>query len=386
MTHHLIRAGVVAATLVLASSLKAEAPSGLPKGVDARGFRYFRALLEADREANVAFSPVGLSTVLALAANGADGETRNEIEAVAGAREGIETVNEPLSDLLIQWAEGSEGLSSTTTVKGPIEFRVTESFQEILQDYSATLLLGPIESPETAWNLTITNTLHFSGSWEHFDTKDTRGRPFFPAPGEQLVVQTMVAEDTYDFVDDPLCQAIRLPYVNDRFSLLVLLPADPKQRVRFENGLNPDQLRLLIDSLEMTELKVFLPRFGFEKTTDLTGVSKSLGMQRAFENGRAEFSPMAQTPLFLSSFEQEVVLDLDERGTAAQTTTTALFDPFGAGPALPPPPPPVTPVFRANHPFLFFVLDEKTGTIVVMGRIANPADDGQPEDPFAQAQ
>ena len=158
---------------------------------------------------------------------------------------------------------------------------------------------------------------------------------------------------------------IELPYRGGDSSMLILLPDDKDGLAKLEATLTLDQLVGWFPSMQATGLNLILPKFTFTSKLDLVGDLKDLGLNRPFVFGDADFSGMdGGKDLFISQAIQKAFIEVNEEGTkAAAVTEVAVM--LGAAP-----PPPIT--FRADHPFLYFIRDNKTGTILFMGRVVDP--------------
>jgi serpin B len=118
-------------------------------------------------------------------------------------------------------------------------------------------------------------------------------------------------------------------------------------------------------------VEVFLPRFHAESTLNLIPSLEALGAKRAFAPGQADFSGIdGARDLFIQLVRQVAVLDVDERGTEAAAATVVALGPEITSLRGPPPRP---IIFRADHPFAYFVRDRETGAVLFAGRLVTPA-------------
>ena len=126
--------------------------------------------------------------------------------------------------------------------------------------------------------------------------------------------------------------------------------------------------RSWIAALSSTRTEVLLPRFRASSSFELAKELGALGMPRAFAFPAADFSGIDGThELFIGSVVHQAFVDVDEHGTEAAAATAVMMR---AG-AAPPSEKPV--VFRADHPFLFFIRDTQNGALLFAGRLANPS-------------
>jgi serpin B len=99
----------------------------------------------------------------------------------------------------------------------------------------------------------------------------------------------------------------------------------------------------------------------------LNGALTALGMQRAFDRKLADFSPMTgKRDLWISAAIHKAYIDVNEAGTEAAAATAVVMRSMAVAREQPP------SVFRADHPFLFVIRDNRSGAMLFMGRLADP--------------
>jgi serpin B len=163
-----------------------------------------------------------------------------------------------------------------------------------------------------------------------------------------------------------------LPYLGAALSMLVLLP-DRRDGLRdLERSLTVPMLGELMRLRAGTEVELFLPRFTLTWGGDLVRALVALGIQRAFAQEEADFSgingrqPPDEDALYVSHVLHKAFCAVNELGTEA-AAATAVELALGFAGARPP-----APVFRADHPFLFAIGDGRSGTVLFLGRVADP--------------
>ena len=96
---------------------------------------------------------------------------------------------------------------------------------------------------------------------------------------------------------------------------------------------------------------------------------KAMGMELAFNGNAADFSGMTGgRDLFISAVIHKAFVDVNEEGTEAAAATGIIMEPTSAPFEEPKEP----PVFRADHPFVFMIRDNRNGAIMFLGRLTNP--------------
>jgi serpin B len=231
-------------------------------------------------------------------------------------------------------------------------------------------LIGPgVLNPRT--RLVLTNAIYFKGDWaQQFDEVRTKPQAFWIAPTEKVDVPTMSQVDTFGFSQrEPGLQVLELPYAGHELSMLLLLPEKVDGIGELEETLTAENLQRWTNNLSPMEVAVHIPRFTVRCQFSLREALKSLGITDAFGDA-ADFSGMdGRRGLYLSAVIHQAYVDVNEEGTEAAAATAALM----ATMSVPLPP----PVFRADHPFVFLIRENSTGTILFLGRVSNPlAGDG----------
>ena len=113
------------------------------------------------------------------------------------------------------------------------------------------------------------------------------------------------------------------------------------------------------------EHRSLFARFTLESSFELSDTLADMGMTDAFESGIADFSGIdGANDLSISAVFHKAWVQVNEAGTEAAAATVVIV------PATIAPPPPA--VFRADHPFFFFIRDTQSGSILFLGRLANP--------------
>lgn len=152
--------------------------------------------------------------------------------------------------------------------------------------------------------------------------------------------------------------------------MIVLLPKEIEGLAGLEAKLTFQNLQQWIGSLKHEdEVKVYLPRFKTTSQFQLNGTLSEMGMPSAFDRDAADFSGMTDSEdLFISAVIHKAFVDVNEEGTEAAAATGVAV----AVTAAPVEEPKVPPVFRADHPFVFMIRDNRTRAILFLGRIVNP--------------
>ena len=148
----------------------------------------------------------------------------------------------------------------------------------------------------------------------------------------------------------------------------VFLPKKADELAAFEKSLTAQHLAELTGKLRYADVKVWLPRFTMESQFSLADVLKAMGMKLAFDQDRADFKGMTSAEqVFISAVIHKAFVKVDEEGTEAAAATGVIMAPT-AMPMQPPKP----KEFKADHPFTFEIVHQKSNATLFMGRVMKP--------------
>lgn len=222
-----------------------------------------------------------------------------------------------------------------------------------------------------ATRLVLANAIYFNAKWVYpFSHEGTHDGPFNTLDGTQITVPMMNLEhpSPLAYTSGPGYQAVELPYVGDQMSMLVVVP-DAGTFPTFEAGFNAEQLATLLGALQPQTVSLSLPKFQFESSFSLGGALTQLGMTDAFDPSAADFSGMdGEGDLFIGAVIHKAFVAVDEEGTEAAAATAVIMELTGAA---------MSDVsLIVDRPFLFFIRDMQTGTLLFAGRVVAPETGG----------
>jgi serpin B len=347
---------------------------------------------------NVFISPFSVSTALQMVGNGAAGETKAEMQRVlktAGLP--AETLNAACKDLN-QSLNSQPGvvLNLANAIWYKKEFHLKPEFVSVNKQFFQADLAGvDFAKPESAqtinhwadtktrgkikevvqWpfdpltRLILANAIYFKGRWDRpFDKQATKDRAFNVLPGvTPKQVPMMWQHGHFNYQQGDGFQAVRLPYAGKRLQMYLFLPDTNSTPTKLLADWNADTWQnKILPKFQDQQGMLALPRFKLDYGVTLNDSLKALGMRQAFAID-ADFSAMADEPLFVSEVKQKSFVEVNEEGTEAAAVTTVVMQ--------------ATAVFRPEKPFemivdrpFFFVIgDDSTKSILFMGAIYDPA-------------
>ena len=241
-----------------------------------------------------------------------------------------------------------------------------EETRERIQD------LIPRGGIDSDTRLVLVNAVYFKAAWMFpFSEEASRDAPFYLLDGREVLVPTMVKQAPLGYAAGEGYRAVELPYAGGEASLVILLP-DSGRFEEFERELDADRLAECLEGLQANDVLLFLPKFTFTSQFALGQILAGLGMPDAFSD-QADFSGMTgRRDLAIDEVYHKAFVALDEAGTEAAAATAVVMV-MSIGPS-PEPPKPI--VVRVDRPFLFLIRDRETGTILFLGRVLNPTQQG----------
>jgi len=238
---------------------------------------------------------------------------------------------------------------------------VSKGTKKKIRDIVPPGALGP------ATRLVLANAIYFKGDWaSNFEKEDTSDQPFILAGGTNVDVPMMRQTHTFNFMGNESLQILMLPYRGGAFSMFVLLPRTADGLPELESTLTVENLKHWLSQLQPHSVDVHLPKFEFERTFNLGGTLLGMGMTDAFDPAVADLSGMnGKRDLFIQHAIHKAWVEVYEEGTKAAAATTISMACSAASH-----PPPAT--FRADHPFLFTIVEMRTKSILFIGRMTDP--------------
>ena len=378
--------GLAAPALPAAPAPPAADPA-LVKADNAFGRELFRRLRQGDPGRNLLVSPVSAAKALQMTCNGAHGATREGMARALGIQDlqpdTLNAANRALLAALVPddeavaltvansiWQEGAAVLpafaDTARDAYGAELGDLAGGFQAV-NDWMArqthgliTAVLDPAQ-PVGPQQLLLANSVYFRATWSvTFDPGLTATVPFTRADGSQVPCHLMVQAGTLDYAETDRYQAALLPYGKARYAMLLVLPKAGAAFADLEPALQGAPAGLGRRSVILR-----LPRFATTFSSALDPHLKAMGMALAFDPDRADFSSLSPVHRFIESVAHATRVRVDEFGTLAGAGTVVSV----SGTSLP------DCELNLDHPFLYAILDRKTGEMICLGQLGDPSGD-----------
>lgn len=360
-------------------------------------FDFYREITH-EKEGNVFFSPNSISTALAMTYAGADHQTADEMESVLHFEKNTPAFHMAYGDYLQgleAQAEGNIELSIANQLWGEKTYTFNSDYLNLIQKaYNAPLEqvdfkfhaedqrerinnwveqktndkikdIIPEGSINSLTRLVLANAIYFKGDWHlKFDEKDTKNKKFKNFNGSTSKVPFMNKTTTVNYAENEVFKMIQLPYKGEKHSMVLALPQEGKTITDVETHINADYLTQITQTYG-SEVIIALPKFKLEHAISLGPILQKMGMEQAFKP-TADFGKMTPTKdLYISEALHKAFIEVDEKGTEAAAATVVIMAVTTSAISTPP----IVRTFIADQPFVFYIIDHNTHSILFMGRI-----------------
>ncbi|XP_022245030.1 leukocyte elastase inhibitor A-like isoform X1 [Limulus polyphemus] len=218
----------------------------------------------------------------------------------------------------------------------------------------------------------ITCAIYFKKTWTYkFSRFNTSKAPFYISKDNSIEVELMFeGNKEFGFAGSKElgCKALELLYADGLTRMLILLPDEIDGIEKVEKALTPKALSDLLAKLNRQSVQVWLPKFKLENMFSLSKILFQMGMEDLFLSGQADLSGITGcSDLFVDDVVHKTFIEVNEEGTEAAAATAVSIQLTSAFFAEKP------EVFRADHPFLFLIIEKTYNTVLFMGALKSPS-------------
>ena len=342
---------------------------------------------------NLLLSPLSVSTALAMTANGADGETKKEMEKVLGSGLSLDEINDYMAYYISNLPDEEKEkvyVADSIWFKDDPTFKVYDEFLEtnkkyynsemykckfegniekIVKDINSwvnkntkgmipTLIQKENIKDNTA--MLLLNTLYFEAEWMSPYLSTSEGE-FTDLNGDKHSIRKMESQERQYF-DLGNADAFKKPYMNGEYSFVGILPHED---VDFEKYVKELDGTALIEGLKecedpaTVELHVMIPKFKYNYDASLKDILPDMGMKTAFDSLKADFSKIndlsveGALPLYIDDVLHKTKIEVTENGTKAAAATAVIM---GLGAAAPIEKKKV--YINLDRPFVYMIVDK----------------------------
>lgn len=353
----------------------------------------FLKTLDAEK-GNQLISPLSVMLCLALLANGAEGETLQEMEDVLGMD--VDTLNASLYAYTTGLYNGENcklGIANSIWFRDSRTLVVKEDFLQTNADwYAAEVYKSPFDAstvkdvnnwvkkntdgmidsilnrpPSEATVMYLINTLVFDAKWQDkYEKSDIRDRVFKNADGTRTTVDMMYSEESTVLFGETFLGFAK-NYEGNAYSFVGLLPDDETADIyEFAASFTGEGWMEMWESRRTTAVDVGIPEFKYDSSVSLKETLYNMGMEDMFSIADADFSRLGESEegnIYCSSVEHKTFIDVSRNGTKAAAVTWITMECGSAAPM-------ESYTVILDRPFVYAIVDNTTGLPLFIGVVS----------------
>ena len=372
----------------------------------------FKLINKLYNDDNLVCSPLSLQYAMAMTANGASGETLEEITSFLGFEANEMNELNRFYKILLEQLPAVDldiTLKAVDALLVNNKFPLLPSYKNLVEDnYYAAVenmdfsnpsdvvtrlnewaglntngVINNIINPEELSDYAaayILNALYFKAEWEGsvdnpmFIESNTESADFQLSNGTAISAEMMKSVRYYQYAEMDGYKVLVLPYAQGKYNMYVLLPDENDINGLIEKIQQTTWSEILANLKQDAEVHVQLPKFEIENKFNLAETLISLGVEKVFQKEDAELDnifdiKLAQDPkVWIEKIIQQTKISVDERGTEAASVSIEEIGATSPGPGEDP----KIIYFHADHPFIFVIGEKTSGTILFEGVVARP--------------
>jgi serine protease inhibitor len=365
---------------------------------NAFGFEFFKKVNEiSGSDANMMVSPLSVSMALGMTRNGAAGSTLEAMTNTLGFSGMTETeINESYQYIIETFSalDPKVKLQIANSIWYKDNFTVEQAFVLSNQQYfNAEVSKLDFSKPTAvdiinAWVnektnklipeiidqipadavMYLINAVYFKGQWRYqFETKNTVQKPFTLSDGTQVQAPAMNQHEKHPYFKGSGFEAIELPYNQGNFNMVVLLPDADKKVNDIIPQLSQENWNTWSKQFSDADIQLQLPKFKYEyNEKQMKPILSGMGMGVAFDSDNADFKRInSEGGLYISRVLHKTFIENNEEGTEAAAVTAVEVGVTSVGPDQ-------SIHFTVDRPFVYFIQEKSTGTILFIGTVMNP--------------
>ena len=353
----------------------------------------FQSSVLESKDENVLISPLSIQLALAMTANGADGDTKAEMEALLGGEISLEYLNEYLYSYVNNlpsaekyklqiansiWFRDDEGrlqvekdflqknadYYGAQAYKAAFDDQTLKDINNWVKDHTDGMIDSILDQIDEDAVMYLINALVFDAEWQHvYDKSDVYKGKFTNINGTEKQADMMHSEESV-YLQDENAIGFMKPYSGSKYNFAVLLPNEGVDIYEYIAGLTGESLMETLSTPQLGMVMATLPKFSYEYELTMNDVLKELGMPSAFSGDTADFSKMANSSrgnIYIGDVLHKTFISVDELGTKAGAVTKVQMNDESA--------PMSEWVVTLNRPFVYMIIDNETMLPIFIGTV-----------------
>ena len=311
--------------------------------------RLFKAANEGGE--NTLISPLSVLCALAMTANGANGETREQMEAILGMS--AEELNVYLYAYMNALPQGNKyklHLANSVWFSDEKGFAVDRDFLQTNADYYGADVYQALFDNRTLRDINrwvkketdgmipeildripsnavmyLVNALAFEAEWaEIYEKKQVKDGTFTKEDGTEQAVKMMHDSGSFRYLEDEKATGFMRYYNGGKYAFVALLPIEGVSVSEYVGSLDGAALHALLSEAKFASVNTAIPKFEAEYQAEMSEILKSMGMPLAFDEDQADFSGLGTHTsgnIYMNNVIHKAFIQVGEKGTKAGATT-----------------------------------------------------------------
>ena len=352
----------------------------------------FKSVISGNESNNVLISPLSVQLALSMTANGADGETKAEMERLLGSNIPTDELNKYLYNYVNSFlSDDKSKLKSANSIwfKDGNTLSIKEEFLKTAKSYYDVSVFKADFDKKTVKSINnwvdkntdgmidhivddispyavmyIINTLIFNAEWETvYQEYNVSDGTFNSISGNNQTVSMMHSTEGIYLEDENATGFVKY-YKDCKYGFAALLPNKDISIYEYIDTLSAESLSEILENAQDEAVTAAIPKFSYEYSLTMNDMLCELGMQSAFDVNKADFSKLATSSngnICIGKVLHKTYISVNELGTKAGAATIVEMD---CGSSMPP-----KKTVTLDRPFLFMITDTSTNLPVFIGMI-----------------
>ena len=331
-----------------------------------------------DSKSNTLISPLSVSSALTMTANGANGQTKDEMEKVLGSGMPLDELNKYLSSFSGSLTSGEDfKLKNANSIwfrdeenrltvekdflqknadyfgaaiyKRAFDNATCKEINNWVSEHTDGMIDKLLDNGDALSNIALINATAFNAVWEtyYFDNFVEDGT-FTDTNGNEQSATMLISEES-EYINGDNCTGFIKKYKGGKYGFAAILPDSNVSISDFVGSLNGDKLFKMLQNTENANVVAKIPKFEYEYSAELSEALKALGMPTAFSDS-ADFSGISGDKLLISDVLHKTKISVTEEGTRAVAATGVVMSAAPDG----------DKQVILNRPFMYMILDNET--------------------------
>lgn len=357
--------------------------------------KLFKACVKERKNESVFISPLSVQLALAMTGNGADGETKKQMEKLLGGAIPLDELNEYLYSYVNSlgtadeykviiansiWLRDDENrlqaekdflqkccdYYSAEVFKAPFDSKTVKDMNSWVSDKTDGMIKEIIDKISSESIMFLLNGVMFDAVWDepYMDGAVSSGT-FTSVSGEQRIVNMMPSGENI-YLEDENATGFMKDYKDGKYAFAALLPDENININDYVESLTGEKISAILGNAKNEMVSVKIPQFTCEFDMSLKDVLSDMGIDHAFDEKAADFSKMAKSSegnIFIGDVFHKTFITVDERGTKAGAVTKVEVKDTAA-------PTQLRQVFL-DRPFVYMIIDKTNNLPIFMGVLAD---------------